>query len=59
MCELEGMPMPDGGVPDGGVNGNSGGGCSVQSRGAPVDLALFLSVIALLLVRRRPSKVRS
>ncbi len=69
VAELEGMPMPDGGVPDGGVpdggepdggpNGSSGGGCSVHLHTTPVDLVLFLGVFVLLWVRRMSCAVQS
>ena len=69
VAELEGMPMPDGGVPDGGVpdggepdggpNGSSGGGCSVHLHTTPVDLVLFLGVFVLLWVRRKSCAVQS
>jgi cysteine-rich repeat protein len=45
---------PDGGVPDGGTpGGGSGGGCGVRPASAPFDLPVWLSVLVLVLTRRR------
>jgi uncharacterized repeat protein (TIGR03806 family) len=49
--------MPDGGMPDGGMpGGGSGGGCNVRPASSPVDLPVWLSVLALALMRRRGSR---
>jgi uncharacterized repeat protein (TIGR03806 family) len=47
--------VPDAGGPDGSIEpgGGSGGGCSVQSGGAPVDLGVLMIMLAPLLLRRR------
>jgi hypothetical protein len=56
---------PDGGIPDAGVpdagdldasiepGDGSGGGCSVQSEGAPLDFGVLLTMLVPLLLRRR------
>jgi cysteine-rich repeat protein len=48
--------LPDGSMPDGGdlvPSGSSGGGCSVQSGRAPIDLSVLLGMLALVVLRRR------
>ncbi|MGB8330405.1 MAG: PA14 domain-containing protein, partial [Polyangiales bacterium] len=47
--------VPDAGEPDGGTQ-PGGGGCAVQSGGAPIDMPLLIVMLALLPLRRRRTR---